>query len=44
LALLNAGYSDEALAWRDWLFRAVAGSPDQIQIIYGLGGERRLTE
>ena len=44
LALLNAGYSEEARAWRDWLFRAVAGSPDQIQIMYGLGGERRLTE
>jgi GH15 family glucan-1,4-alpha-glucosidase len=44
LALLNAGYSDEARAWRDWLFRAVAGSPDQIQIMYGLGAERRLTE
>jgi GH15 family glucan-1,4-alpha-glucosidase len=44
LALLNAGYSDEARAWRDWLFRAVAGSPDQIQIMYGVGGERRLTE
>jgi GH15 family glucan-1,4-alpha-glucosidase len=41
---MNAGYSDEARAWRDWLFRAVAGSPDQIQIMYGLGGERRLTE
>jgi GH15 family glucan-1,4-alpha-glucosidase len=44
LALMNAGYRDEARAWRDWLFRAVAGSPDQIQIMYGLGGERRLTE
>ncbi len=44
LALLSAGYSDEAQAWRDWLFRAVAGSPEQIQIMYGLGGERRLTE
>ncbi len=44
LALMNAGYSDEARAWRDWLFRAIAGSPDQIQIMYGLGGERRLTE
>src|SRR3984893_4819347 len=44
LALLHAGYSDAARAWRDWLFRAVAGSPDQIQIMYGLGGERRLTE
>ena len=44
LALMNGGYSDEARAWRDWLFRAVAGNPDQIQIMYGLGGERRLTE
>jgi GH15 family glucan-1,4-alpha-glucosidase len=44
LALMNAGYYDEARAWRDWLFRAVAGSPDQLQIMYGLGGERRLTE
>ncbi len=44
LALMNAGYFDEASAWRDWLLRAVAGSPDQMQIMYGLGGERRLTE
>jgi GH15 family glucan-1,4-alpha-glucosidase len=44
LALMNAGYYDEARAWRDWLFRAVAGSPDQLQIMYGIGGERRLTE
>ena len=44
LAFLNAGYDDEALAWRDWLIRAVAGSPDQIQIMYGLRGERRLDE
>src|SRR5438552_6649897 len=44
LALMNAGYYDEARRWRDWLFRAVAGSPDQLQIMYGLGGERRLTE
>jgi GH15 family glucan-1,4-alpha-glucosidase len=44
LALMNAGYYDEARSWRDWLFRAVAGSPDQLQIMYGLGGERRLTE
>jgi GH15 family glucan-1,4-alpha-glucosidase len=44
LALMNAGYYDEAKSWRDWLFRAVAGSPDQLQIMYGLGGERRLTE
>lgn len=44
LSLMNAGYYDEAKAWRDWLLRAVAGSPAQIQIMYGLGGERRLTE
>ena len=44
LALMHAGYYDEARTWRDWLFRAVAGSPDQQQIMYGLGGERRLTE
>jgi GH15 family glucan-1,4-alpha-glucosidase len=44
LALMGAGYYDEAAAWRDWLHRAVAGSPDQIQIMYGLAGERRLTE
>src|SRR3954471_16026268 len=40
-ALMTAGYQDEARAWRDWLLRAVAGSPQQIQIMYGLGGERR---
>ena len=44
LALMNAGYFQEASAWRDWLLRAVAGIPDQMQIMYGLGGERRLTE
>jgi GH15 family glucan-1,4-alpha-glucosidase len=44
LALMNSGYFDEARAWRDWLVRAVAGSPDQVQIMYGLAGERRLTE
>ena len=44
LALLSAGYEDEAIAWRDWLQRAVAGDPKQLQIMYGLGGERRLTE
>lgn len=44
LALMNAGYYDEARAWRDWLLRAAAGSPRQIQIMYGLRGERRLTE
>jgi GH15 family glucan-1,4-alpha-glucosidase len=44
LALMNAGYYDEAQQWRDWLLRAAAGSPSQIQIMYGLHGERRLTE
>jgi GH15 family glucan-1,4-alpha-glucosidase len=44
LALMHAGCSGEARSWRDWLFRAVAGSPEQIQIMYGLGGERRLSE
>jgi len=44
LALMNAGYYDEAAAWRDWLLRAAAGAPDQVQIMYGLAGERRLTE
>ncbi len=44
LAFMNAGYMDEALAWRDWLLRAVAGSPAQLQIMYGIGGERRLPE
>ena len=44
LALLNAGYSAEAAGWRDWLLRAAAGSPSQIQIMYGIAGERRLTE
>src|SRR5262249_25595301 len=44
LALMNAGYYDEAKAWRDWLLRAAAGSPSQIRILYGLGGERRLIE
>jgi GH15 family glucan-1,4-alpha-glucosidase len=44
LALMNAGYYDEAQMWREWLLRAAAGSPRQIQIMYGLRGERRLTE
>ena len=44
LALMNAGYYDEARMWRDWLLRAAAGSPQQIQIMYGIRGERRLTE
>jgi GH15 family glucan-1,4-alpha-glucosidase len=44
LALMNAGYYSEAAAWRDWLLRAAAGAPAQLQIMYGLAGERRLTE
>jgi GH15 family glucan-1,4-alpha-glucosidase len=44
LAFMHLGYYDEALAWRDWLMRAVAGSPGQVQIMYGVGGERRLAE
>jgi GH15 family glucan-1,4-alpha-glucosidase len=44
LALMHLGYYEEAKAWRDWLFRAVAGSPRQIQIMYGVGGERWLPE
>ena len=44
LALMNSGYYDEARAWRDWLLRAAAGSPSQIQIMYGLAGEKRLAE
>jgi GH15 family glucan-1,4-alpha-glucosidase len=44
LAFMNSGYYDEACAWRDWLLRAAAGSPSQIQIMYGLAGEKRLAE
>jgi GH15 family glucan-1,4-alpha-glucosidase len=44
MALMNSGYYEEAKAWRDWLLRAAAGSPRQMQIMYGLAGERRLTE
>ena len=44
MALMELGYYEEAQAWRDWLIRAVAGSPDQIQIMYGVGGERWLPE
>jgi GH15 family glucan-1,4-alpha-glucosidase len=42
LALTNGGYFDEAAAWQDWLLRALAGSPEQVQIMYGLKGERQL--
>ena len=44
LALINCGYTDEARAWREWLLRAVAGDPSKLQIMYGVGGERRLDE
>jgi GH15 family glucan-1,4-alpha-glucosidase len=44
LAMLNAGYREEAQAWRQWLLRAVAGDPADIRIMYGLAGERRLDE
>jgi GH15 family glucan-1,4-alpha-glucosidase len=43
-ALLRTGYTDEAKAWRLWLGRAIAGSPQDIQIMYGVAGERRLAE
>ncbi|MFJ8790851.1 glycoside hydrolase family 15 protein [Streptomyces sp. NPDC102462] len=43
-ALLSAGYHKEAGAWRDWLLRAVAGDPADLQIMYGVAGERRLPE
>ena len=44
LALMHLGYYDEAREWRDWLIRAIAGSPSQVQIMYGVGGERWLPE
>jgi GH15 family glucan-1,4-alpha-glucosidase len=43
-ALMNAGYIDEAKAWRDWLLRSVAGDPANAQILYGVGGQRRIGE
>ncbi|MFI9201001.1 glycoside hydrolase family 15 protein [Streptomyces sp. NPDC053048] len=43
-SLLAVGYEDEAAAWRDWLLRAAAGDPADLQTMYGLGGERRLPE
>jgi GH15 family glucan-1,4-alpha-glucosidase len=44
IALMSAGFLDEACSWRKWLLRAVAGSPSQMQIMYGVRGERRLEE
>ena len=43
-AMLSAGYTDEARAWRNWILRAAAGAPSQLQILYGIAGERRLVE
>ena len=43
-ALLHSGYTEEARHWKDWVLRAVAGSPSQLNIMYGVRGERRLTE
>ncbi|HEX7970101.1 MAG TPA: glycoside hydrolase family 15 protein [Stellaceae bacterium] len=44
LSLMNGGYYEEAVSWRDWLLRTIAGSPAQMQPLYGIAGERRLTE
>jgi GH15 family glucan-1,4-alpha-glucosidase len=44
LALMNSGYTEEASAWHSWLLRAAAGSPDRMQIMYGIWGQRRLLE
>jgi GH15 family glucan-1,4-alpha-glucosidase len=44
MALMRGGYFDEAQSWRDWLHRSIAGSPDQLQIMYGIAGERQLME
>jgi len=44
LAFMSLGYFEEARAWRDWLARSIAGNPGQMQIMYGLGGERHLPE
>jgi GH15 family glucan-1,4-alpha-glucosidase len=43
-SLMEVGFLEEATAWRNWLLRAAAGSPDQLQIMYGIAGERRLDE
>ena len=44
LVLMRAGYTEEAISWRHWLLRAIAGAPDQVQSLYGIGGERKLQE
>ena len=44
IAMMAGGYYDEAKSWRDWLHRSIAGSPEQLQIMYGIAGERTLQE
>ncbi len=44
LSFLRSGYAEEAAAWRDWFLRAIAGTPEALQIMYGIAGERRLSE
>jgi GH15 family glucan-1,4-alpha-glucosidase len=44
LVLMQAGYMDEAVEWRKWLLRSIAGAPDQVQTIYGIHGERQIVE
>ena len=44
LVLMNAGFEEEAIAWRRWLLRAIAGAPDRVQALYGIRGERNLNE
>lgn len=44
LILMRAGYTEEAIQWRLWLLRAIAGAPDQVQTLYGINGERKLLE
>jgi len=44
LVLMRAGYTEEAVQWRLWLLRAIAGSPDQLQSLYGIDGKRKLVE
>jgi GH15 family glucan-1,4-alpha-glucosidase len=43
-SLMEGGFRDEACAWRDWLLRAIAGDPSQLQVLYGVAGERRIPE
>ena len=44
LAFLNAGYTEEAKVWQDWLMRVIAGAPEQLQTMYSVMGEKRLDE